>query len=1411
MTPQLRSSCSNLWKSFGLAAVIVLACLTAAQAGDTPDPATVTIPGNFQDELGCPGDWQPDCGVTHLNFDAEDGVWQALFSIPAGSWQYKAALNDSWAENYGANARRNGPNIGLNLSDPSDVKFYYSHQTHWAADNASQVIAVAPGNFQSELGCNGDWDPSCLRSWLQDPDGDGIFTFRTRALPEGNYEGKVAINESWDLNFGAGGQQNGPNIPFSVPADCTEMLFAFDWSTKILTIGPAAAPPQPFAVTIPGNFQSELGCSGDWQPFCAVTHLGFDGEDAVWQGTFSIPAGNWEYKAALNDSWDENYGANAQRNGPNIGLNLSDSSNVKFYYSHQTHWVTDNRGSLIAVAPGNYQSEIGCSGDWDPGCLRSWLQDPDGDGLFSFSTWLPAGDYEVKVAHNESWDVNFGEGGVQNGPNIPFFVPQSCTEISFTYDPVTHILNVGTGSGAPRGNLNEARAHWVAEDLIAWNSGGPGDTFQLHYDPNGDLALDGSGVVGGSRLALSFDPTGLPAWVLQDFPHLAGFHALRLSPGDLALVPDISRGQIAVSVEDGAGSPIDATSMQIPGLLDDLYFFDGALGPVYSGGVPSLHVWAPTARSVSLHVFHDSEGAVPAMVLPMALDPATGVWSITGSSDWDRKFYLFEVEVYAPSTGRVENNLVTDPYSVSLSADSGRSQILDLASTDSKPAGWDALAKPPLNAPEDIVLYELHVRDFSIADASLPAALRGTYRAFSQPGSDGIQHLAGLAEAGLTHVHILPSFDFATVPERRTDQQNPDQGLLAMFPPDSDQQQAIIGAVRDQDGFNWGYDPWHYNVPEGSYATDPSGVTRIREFREMVQGLNQAGLRVVMDVVYNHTTSAQQNDKSVLDKVVPGYYHRLSLSGAIETSSCCPNTASEHRMMEKLMIDSALMWARAYKVDGFRFDLMGHHMKRNMLALRQALDQLTPASDGVDGRRIYVYGEGWNFGEVANGARGENAIQRNMAGTGIGTFSDRLRDGVRGGNPFSDLREQGFINGLAYDSNGYPQGDETGRLRHLSDWIRIGLAGDLADFMLVDSKGNLVRADQVDYFGQQAGYTADPQENIKYVAAHDNETLFDTTQLKAPLSNSMAERVRIQNLGNSIVMLGQGIPFFHAGQDLLRSKSMDRDSFNSGDWFNQIDWTGQATNWGHGLPNAEKNQSNWFLMQPRLADPGLAPGFPDILNSARHFREMLRIRKSSRLFRLQTGSEVKARVNFYNTGPAQIPGLIVMSITDDEGAVDRVVERVVSLFNARNESVVFDVASLAGLNFQLHPVQVGSGDPVVRTSSVDAASGSFNVPARTAAVFIQKRAVAEQIDLLLADLDALQAQGVLNRGQANALRSKLENAQDSLARGNTQAAANQLGAFRNQVRAFASSGILSEQQAQQLDGGAGDAIACLEG
>ena len=542
----------------------------------------------------------------------------------------------------------------------------------------------------------------------------------------------------------------------------------------------------------------------------------------------------------------------------------------------------------------------------------------------------------------------------------------------------------------------------------------------------------------------------------------------------------------------------------------------------------------------------------------------------------------------------------------------------------------------------------------------------------------------------------------------------------------------------------------------------------------MVGALAINGLQVVMDVVYNHTSSSGQNAKSVLDRVVPGYYHRLDNLGNIEKSTCCENTATENNMMEKLMIDSVVTWARQYKVDGFRFDLMAHHMKRNIVKLRQELDKLTWERDGIDGKRIYLYGEGWNFGEVANNARGVNATQINMFGTGVGTFTDRLRDTVRGGGPFSGIQEQGFISGLYTDPNDTNQGsssEQRDRLLFFTDVIKFGMAGNLTDYRITDRTGNQVAGREFQFNGQPTGYTADPQEVVNYIEAHDNDTLFDAIHLKAANSTSLDDRVRMQNLGLSVVTLSQGVPFIHAGAELLRSKSLDRNSYNSGDWFNRLDFTYNSNNWGVGLPPAGDNRDNWSLFSSLLANPALKPNRAQILDAFAHLRETLAIRRSSALFRLRTAEQINRHVEFFNNGASQIPGLIVMRIADQSGTIDRRRSQVVVLINADDQAHEFRDQAFGNQKLALHPILANSDDPVVRTASFDRTSGAFMIPARTTAVFWAAR--------------SLTSGNALSAGHANSLNAKLTQARQQADNGQSAAAKRSLAAFVLQIKALA--------------------------
>lgn len=1083
----------------------------------------------------------------------------------------------------------------------------------------------------------------------------------------------------------------------------------------------AQAPDEPSSVTIVGTVAEALGCV-DIE--CAATQLTFDADDLVWQGAFDLPAGEYTYQAVLNGDPTTAVPAEAKT------LTLDTDATVKFYYDHRAGWVGDSKSTLIANLPGTLQEFVGCpvaggnNGNWQPDCLRTLLTDTDGDGIYTYATnALPEGRYMVKVAYNESWTENYGVGGSPGGADMSFRVIKDNNDVLFKYDPETHLLEIETELPPP-GDLTAAQAHWVFADSIAWEI--PFDfngTYQLHWDPMGqmELADDNTGVVGGQAITLEYASDRLNTRFLDLHPYLANKAVLEINADDLAKVPEILKSQMIISLTNEEGQLVDATNLQIPLVLDDMFYYDGPLGLQWSEGVPSLSVWSPLAQAVTLHVYDQADMATELGAFPMTYDEQTGVWSVTGEADWNYKYYLYEVKVFTWTTGNVEDNFVTDPYSFSLSMNSQFSQIVDLNDPALMPPGWLDYEKPPLAAPEDIVLYELHLRDFSIYDESVPEEHRGKFLAFTDTESNGMKHLRALAEAGLTHVHLLPVFDIATINEDASQIVDFPRADLAALPPASEEQQAMIEENRDNDGFNWGYDPYHYTVPEGSYSTDPNGAQRILEFRQMVMSLNQAGLRVVMDVVYNHTNSSGQNDRSVLDKIVPGYYHRLNPRGAVETSTCCQNTASEHAMMNRLIADSLTVWAQDYKVDGFRFDLMGHHMVENMVYYRSVLDFLTLEEHGIDGKSIYLYGEGWNFGEVGDGSHGVNATQINLAGTGIGTFNDRIRDSIRGGSPFGGYQEQGFINGLVYDPNGVTPGTEEEQLARLllfQDRIRVGLAGNLRDYTFTGATGEEITGADVDYNGQPSGYNLDPQEHIIYTSAHDNETLFDIIQYKAPASATMQDRVRMQNLGLSIVMLSQGVPFFHAGDDILRSKSLDKNSYNSGDWFNALDFTYQDNGWGHGLPLAADNQSQWEIQLPLLENPALDPSTEDIQFANANFREMLQIRKSSRLFRLQTAEEINQNVSFLNTGPEQLPGVVVYVLTNATDLADEPYRQIVVIFNATPETLTYTVDDYVGSGLTLHPIQQASVDPVVRESTFDSATGTFSVPGRTTVVFV---------------------------------------------------------------------------------------------
>lgn len=899
-----------------------------------------------------------------------------------------------------------------------------------------------------------------------------------------------------------------------------------------------------------------------------------------------------------------------------------------------------------------------------------------------------------------------------------------------------------------------ASAHLIDGNTLIWQGGKDKPHVRLYYTDSGTIKANAEGVFDFPYITLT--PTSLTAEQQAKYPHLKDAAAFAL-PAGKDLKP-LLKGELVAIGTDADGILQGATLVQSAGALDALYSEAATkltYGAVVEGGHVTFRLWAPTARSVKLALFDEQHKSLGERA--MTLDEASGSWSVQGGSELVGKFYRYDIQVYHPVSRKLESYQVTDPYSLSLAMNSEFSQVVDLDDPALKPEGWDSLKAPHSQQnPADITIYEAHVRDLTGNDDSTPAEHRGKFLGLTDTDTAPVKHLQALAKSGVSHLHLLPVFDIATVNEDPAKVANigDDFGKLCQVNPEvqnskfagycssgqtiaavlgdlqggdskeNPQVQELYGYLRGVDSFNWGYDPYHYTTPEGSYATNAEGSQRILEFREMVKAIKQnIGMNVVMDVVYNHTNEAGLGPKSVLDKIVPWYYQRLNPeTGSVENSTCCSNTAPEHAMFAKLMDDSLVTWARDYKIDAFRFDLMGHHPKDQMVQALAAVKKVNP--------EMYFYGEGWNFGEVQDDKRFVQATQKHLAGTGIGSFSDRLRDAVRGGSPFDGgdtiRKTQGFGNGALVDANEMDGVDRATAL-HQSDLVRLGMAGNLKDFILTDKDGMPKKGADIDYNGQPAGYAQDPTEIQNYVDKHDNQTLFDNLIYKAPQG---ADLVRMQGVSLATAMLGQGIPFTHAGVELLRSKSMERDSYDSGDWYNRVDYTLADNNFDKGLPRKDKDGDNYPLIEQVLGKH-VKPSGADMATMVGFYQELAELRQSSRLLRLGSGAEVIKRVDFRNTGPDQVPGLIVMTVDDGVNAgadLDPAIDGLVVMINATNapQSVSdfrdgndqpIDLASL-----QLSPAHHG-GESIARDAAVN--GGTLTLGAWSAAVFVKPQSGAQ--------------------------------------------------------------------------------------
>lgn len=875
-------------------------------------------------------------------------------------------------------------------------------------------------------------------------------------------------------------------------------------------------------------------------------------------------------------------------------------------------------------------------------------------------------------------------------------------------------------------SVEGAQAHWLDSQTILWAvDDALVDSVKLHYSATADIDITlADGVLNSTELELS--EVDLTAQQQTIAPYLNGITAFAGSWSDDE-AKAVLKTQAILGAYNSEGKLVAATRMQIGKVIDDLYTTGDAdadeaqLGGIYTNSGITAAVWAPTAQNVALKLYTTSKTLDSTHA--MTLDPVSGIWTYEGTTDLDRQLYRYEVTVYSPASDEIEVLDVTDPYSVSLSTNGRFSQFVNLSDDDLKPDGWDTHMIPSVENFEDIVIYEGHIRNFSVRDESTSEANRGKYLAFTEQDSVPMSHLKTLQEAGLTHFHMLPANDIATInedPARTIEWTSTIAEFCAIAPAsqvctdniardltieevfqsfstvsESGAAQEFAEQLRNYDLFNWGYDPKHFNTPEGSYSSDADGTARIVEMRAMNQSLHEIGLRVALDVVYNHTNASGLYANSVFDKVVPGYYHRYNLeTGDIIRETCCDDTEPRNRMMEKFMEDSLLMWSEQYKFDAFRFDIMSQASKTTMVELFDAVKAID--SD------VYFYGEGWGKNTAPYGDF-EIASQFNLAGTEIGTYNDRIRDAIRDGAIFSSD---------ASDDNYNEQ-----------DKVKMGMAGTLSDYVLKTSGGSATETSSL------GGYATDPADIINYVSKHDGETLWDKFNYTLPADYSLEQRVRAQNVGIGIPLMSQGIPFLQMGGDFLRSKSMDKNTYDSGDWFNYVDFTMQSNNFNVGLPLEGDNGGQWSVIGGFMNSVDRAASMNEIEFAAEVFQELLSIRSSSALFRLTSADAIKQRVGFHNIGDQQQFGLIAMSIDDGintEGAtmledLDMNNDALMVVVNSGTEEKSIEVLTAAG--FELHATHANSIDSMVRgasftdTSADGIVRGTFTVPALTIAVF----------------------------------------------------------------------------------------------
>ena len=1105
-------------------------------------------------------------------------------------------------------------------------------------------------------------------------DADGLYKKTFENIPAGTYEFKVT-DGSWDNCWGMDGQ----NYVFTTTAE-KNITITFHAETK--EIGVILADPiVEDLYTVAGT--SDL-CGTEWDPANLNNKLSLQ-EDGLYGKTyFSVPAGTHYFKVT-DGTWTNSWGKDG--GSDNYELVTTAESNVTIIFNPETKEITV---TTVAVEPryvaGSFEL---CGAEWDPGYAAAKMI-LDNDGLYkkTFQN-VPAGTFECKITAG-TWDTNWGVGGL-NGDNYSFTIEEAY-DVTIIFNPetleISHELSEATSPALPPEPVEydiTIKVHYYRPDadygdweVHMWNGAAGlsatrefeledvtynGTTYgatATYYadasdtwvgfiikkpdwtkDPDGDRKIDISNVLSGTVHVYAKSGSSLNDFVTDKseatlgakitaavYDSLTGVLTVTTSmpiaedpataftlegpDGQMTITKvtqvgtsgnyiveyegQINADEIFTVYYNGAPCVVTVPNTYSTKTFEDAYTYAGDdLGATWTEESTTFRLWAPTASAVSVNLYatgsDDEKGTADLGDYAMTED-VNGTWIVTIEGDLKNVYYTYSV------TRKGETVEAVDPYARATGVNGNRAMVIDLDSTD--PEGWENDTYVTQENYTDAVIWELHVRDFSIDESSgISEANRGKYLAFTEKGTTtdswptayptGIDYMVDL---GINYVHLLPVYDINSVDE-------------------------TVG------GYNWGYDPKNYNVPEGSYSTNPyDGNIRVNEFKQMVQSLHNNGIGVIMDVVYNHVADAEG---FCFNQIVPGYFSRIHDDGSYQSNSGCGNdTATERAMVRKYIVDSVLYWCEEYHIDGFRWDLVGLIDYETINAVMEAVHEVNPD--------IIFYGEGWEMcswttkdeGEYANDPYSKKmTIQPNdhLVNTEAGVFAffnDTIRNVIHGG--VFNATEKGFVCGMNADTK-----------------------QTVIDGYMAYSK-----------WGSDGQRVDTPLQTVNYASCHDNYTLFDNFTVDALDLNGLAlsaenaaavksQAIEYNNLAAAYYITAQGVPFIHAGEEMLRSKPttdaegnfvFDHNSYSSGDAVNAINWNNLLTG--------------------------------DNLASYHYYKGLIAFRKAHPALRMTDQEQILSSMTVLDTGSDN-----VIAILNNGGGVEN--NRILSVFNASGESALIEM------------------------------------------------------------------------------------------------------------------------------------------